>query len=756
MHGKPFHRFGVTEALDDSEKIHGTNGSLDLIGNIFAYDDINNRYDTRGWPDFPYWPSYKDVSHMGYYYKWIERAYLGGLRMMVTHLVENKVLCVAQSTINPAAWINANSCEAMDSIRLQASRLYQMQDYIDAQSGGPGKGFFRIVLSPQQARQVIADGKLAVLMGIEASEIFDCGVQGGCTRHTIERQLQEVYELGVRGFFPTHRFDNKIGGAKIEGGFLNVGQWLSAGYLFDTERCDDDTKGARMEPGFPLLNDVPILGDIANGISNAPAYDTTHGHCNQQGLSELGVYLINRMIDMKMLIELDHASEKTAENILDIVEARGYSGIISGHSHLSVKPDNGVHNHFKRLVKVGGFVTPYNQNAYVVANSIDKYLTEVEATPYLNGVSFATDMSGLGNQPGPRDDVHINPLQYPFESEFGLVFNKQKSGNRVLDYNQEGMAHFGMLADHLQDIRERASVRIYESIMNSTEAYLQMWERALAHSDNNYYNPLDLKVVMVNRHSQKCVDVPGNDDNLKVGVRVQQSNCDYKQADQRWIYDDNTGHITASLDKTLCLDSRQTQNHGQALLRKCQNEDWSKWNYDSYALRNKANSQYVLDGSKGDNRMWMYAFHGDWNQDWELRSEREVYVWTTFRTAMGNGCLDIHNGDTRNGNYFKLENCHNHPAQLFYYNPKDGTVRSALNANKCMDIPNGNLNNNTTIVIWDCNGGMNQQWDYDGGVFRSRMNHNKVIDVNGSSHGSEVSIWDYHGRSNQRWRAVLQ
>jgi len=43
------------------------------------------------------------------------------------------------------------------------------------------------------------------------------------------------------------------------------------------------------------------------------------------------------------------------------------------------------------------------------------------------------------------------------------------------------------LADHLQDIREQASSRVYEAIMNSAEAYLQMWERAESNASNFHY-----------------------------------------------------------------------------------------------------------------------------------------------------------------------------------------------------------------------------------------------------------------------------
>lgn len=490
MAGKPFHRWGVEEALKDSKDIHGPNGSLDLIGNLYTFEDPNMRYDTRGWPDFPWWPNHKQMSHSGYYYKWIERAYLSGLRLMVTDLVENEVLCNVQKTINPASWINPNSCNTMDSIRLQAKRLHEMQDYIDAQSGGPGEGFFRLVTSPEQARQVIADGKMAVLMGVEASETFNCGLKDSCSKDSIEAQLNELYDMGIRTIYPTHKFDNQLAGSAVEDGFINLGQWLSGGRFFETKECDAHTKGRYFKSGFPLIGDVPVIRDILNGVGLNPVYDESIQHCNEHGITELGVYLVNRMIDKKMLVELDHMSNDTATAVMDIVEARNYSGVITSHSWMLDGKNGEVHSNTERLIRSGGFSAPYNSDAHNVVGSISRYLDVVEDTPYLNGVGFGTDMSGLGGQAGPRYDTDVNPLEYPFTTEFGLTFDKQKSGNRVFDLNTDGIAHYGMVADHVQDIREQAPQRIYESVMNSAEAYIQMWERAEASPDTPHYDPL--------------------------------------------------------------------------------------------------------------------------------------------------------------------------------------------------------------------------------------------------------------------------
>lgn len=757
MHGKPFHRFGVEKALSDSSNIHGSWGALDIIGNLMAYDDVNYRYDTRGWPEFPHWPNYKQMSHMGYYYKWMERAYLGGQRMIVTNIVENEVLCNLQSTVNPAAWPGHNSCNTMDSIRLQVQRLNEMQTYIDAQSGGIGKGFFRIVTSPEQAREVIADGKLAVLMGIEASETFNCGLKDVCDRYDVEEQLQEVYDLGIRVIYPTHKFDNQFGGSRVEDSLINAGQVLSTGYAFDTSECDEFTHGPEMTSGFPLLGGIPVIGDIANTIAN-PQYEPGVENCNQLGLSELGVYLVNRMIDKKMLIELDHMSEKTASSVMDIVEAREYSGVISSHSWMTSGKNGELHNNLKRAVQVGGFVTPYNWNSTQIAKTISKYLDEVEKTPYVHAVSFATDMSGLGNQPGPRSDAQTNPMKYPFTSEFGLVFDRQQSGNRTYDYNNDGMAHYGMVADHLQDLREQASPRIYESIMNSAEGYLQMWERSEANDNNYYHNPLELYVRVVNWGNGKCIDVPGEDNNVTDGQKVQQYDCQHQSDDQQWVYDKSSQTLRNRANPDMCLDNRgELNNDGNIGVSTCADTDNQRWVYDGYWLRAKQDQNYVIDvwGSGNENFVGTWTFDQSNSQAWELRSDREVYVWATLRTHQGGRCLDIPYGDVTNGNALLLDRCHGGNNQQWFYDPKEGSVRSKLNWNKCVAIADSNTDNNTPIIISDCNGEANQQWDHDGGYFRSRLNANKVLDANGNSDRSEVTVWDYNSGSNQRWRTVI-
>ncbi len=160
--GRPWHPYGVTFALKDCPDHYVADGRGAALEDLLNSGTPGTGHDPVGWPTFKDWPAPHSLTHEGTYYKWMERSWRGGLRVFTNLLVENGKLC----QLYP---LKHNSCDDMDSIRLQAKDMRLFERYIDAQYGGPGKGWYRIVRDPYQARRVINDGKLAVIMGIETS-----------------------------------------------------------------------------------------------------------------------------------------------------------------------------------------------------------------------------------------------------------------------------------------------------------------------------------------------------------------------------------------------------------------------------------------------------------------------------------------------------------------------------------------------------------------------------------------------------------
>jgi hypothetical protein len=60
-----------------------------------------------------------------------------------------------------------------------------------------------------------------------------------------------------------------------------------------------------------------------------------------------------------------------------------------------------------------------------------------------------------------------------------VTFERQKTGDRVFDINTMGVAHYGLYPDWVEDLRHVAGDQIVKDLANGSEAYLEMWERAV-------------------------------------------------------------------------------------------------------------------------------------------------------------------------------------------------------------------------------------------------------------------------------------
>lgn len=59
-----------------------------------------------------------------------------------------------------------------------------------------------------------------------------------------------------------------------------------------------------------------------------------------------------------------------------------------------------------------------------------------------------------------------------------MTFERQKTGERTFDYVKEGVSHYGLYADWLEDLRRVGGEQMARDMSQGAEAYLQMWERA--------------------------------------------------------------------------------------------------------------------------------------------------------------------------------------------------------------------------------------------------------------------------------------
>jgi hypothetical protein len=478
--GKPWHRYGAPSALVDcfDHTITGGNGAL-----MEAFLSGESSHDPVGWPTFKDWPAPNSLTHEGVYWKWLERSWRGGQRIMTNLFVENNKLC----ELYP---IKHNSCDDMKSIRLQAKDAYAMQDYIDAQYGGPGKGWYRIVTTPWQAREVINQGKMAIILGIETSIPFGCTTKLGlpaCSEASIDKQLDEVRDLGVTQMELVNKFDNALSGVAGDGGevgmLVNGANFLETGSFWRMQHCEPadgeshDKNQMVTVPGIEAAQQDALFGAVAMfGLmapSPLPIYPAAP-HCNSLGLTSLGAHLIDRMVEKHMIFDPDHMSVKSRNAALTQLETLNYPGVVSSHSWST--PDA-----YPRIYKLGGFIAPYAGDSTGFYAKWQRHLGWADPRYYF-GFGYGADMNGLGAQGDPRGAGVPNPVTYPFTGYNGVQIDKNHSGERVYDINVDGVSHYGLYPDWVQDVRMVAGpedgAAIGQDLARGAEAYLQMWERA--------------------------------------------------------------------------------------------------------------------------------------------------------------------------------------------------------------------------------------------------------------------------------------
>ncbi|MCB9742313.1 MAG: membrane dipeptidase [Alphaproteobacteria bacterium] len=525
-HGAPFHRLGVEHALPDCERVHGVAGRQDFFG--YAFDSVGNDSDaftrfipdlaagelsednhaTDGYPTFSAWPDARDrATHQTQYYRWLERAWMAGLRLVVQHATTNSVIC--NLTVGEGYQPARYDCEDMTAVDRILDEVYNMERYIDARSGGAGQGWFRIVTSPAEAREVIAEGKLAVVLGIETSDLFRCHLTRRpdgpvCDEAYLREQLDAYHARGVRALFPVHKYDNAFSPGDGSGDFIEVGNFLNSGHWTNmTEDCPGGdmpagfdhgavTFGGLLEPREdylseapndfsdfpeePLLTIAPFLPELISGSAEGE-------WCQNAGLTDLGETLMLEMMKRGMIIEVDHLPQWSYQRAFELLELHDY-------------PAAGTHgrNWGGRIYALGGISKSGLGRCHdpeVPGSSLRGYLDTIaliEANGGYPAEGVGFDFNGFASARGPRfgeegcGEDQADPITYPFTSYAGDVeFTQPYVGERMLDFNTEGFVHVGLMPELIQDARADAlSDEDLEPLFRSAEGYIRMWEKAEA------------------------------------------------------------------------------------------------------------------------------------------------------------------------------------------------------------------------------------------------------------------------------------
>ncbi|HEY2946716.1 MAG TPA: membrane dipeptidase [Vicinamibacteria bacterium] len=526
----------IEQALGDCNSTHGGWG-LDntcgdylraLIINVaidsnFTYKlpperNIHGDHEHAGAPAFPYWPHQTSILHQQMWWQWLKRAYDGGLRVMVALTVNNELL---------AEILNGNA--PYDDKRVADRQIDEAIRFINNPLNG---GFMEIAYSSADVRRIVGHDKLAIVLGMEVDQIGNFGKPGvAINEQAVRSEIQRLYGKGIRYIFPIHLIDNSFGGSAVYSVLFNVANRRANGYLYHIMTSPDPNVAydARLlaetgvenfaivnlrpalqavgETPAPCFNDIscfPPPGkvrccgsyqSIVNQLSPSPDWEVYRfiptGHVNTLGLTPLGEVAIDEMMKLKIIIDVDHMSERSMTRVIEIAERRPRRyPIVMGHNGLRLsptKPSGDPESErsappalVRRISALGGMFGVGTADTTPSA-FIGSYRA-VLAAMGRRAVAIGTDVDGFERLPTHQMAVTqaaSDAFYARFLAQSGIAA-RQRTGTRTWDYVLDGgVSHYGLMPEFLFDVRTSAGgAEVYDSLMTSAEQFARMWERA--------------------------------------------------------------------------------------------------------------------------------------------------------------------------------------------------------------------------------------------------------------------------------------
>ncbi len=301
-------------------------------------------HDASGWPDLIDFPRFNSKTHQQQHVEFIKRAWQGGLRLLCALAVNN--MYVPSLLMGPGN----------DGTPFDDETVIQRQIEVIKQMAAQNADWMEIALSPKDARRIILQGKLAVVLGIEADNLgnFKAASYNWIDKNAgalwnnplitltdanadqlLEAKLTDYYFKGVRQITSMHYISGLFGGAALFRAELAVQQ----------SAFNNDVKvkaGVDKNIAYSLYADFTQVTTFSNPpLVTKDAYTaliksfgggpTNLSTINNLGLTNIGNKLILKMMEKGFIIDGEHMGYDTKDNVFSVVAARNYP-IISSHT----------------------------------------------------------------------------------------------------------------------------------------------------------------------------------------------------------------------------------------------------------------------------------------------------------------------------------------------------------------------------------------------------------------------------------------
>lgn len=443
------------------------------------YDHPGGSHWRPGYPDFADWPRWSSVTHQQMYWEWIKRSFEGGQRVMVALAVNNELLARA-----------ANGSRAADDRSSVDLQLAQIKVFV-----GRHSDFMEVARTPADLRRIVRSNRLAVVLGVETDDFGNLtrrATFGGerITQAAVDAEVRRLHGLGVRYILPIHFSNTVLGGYAINKGlFALSSKYYSNAFPAVRETCGDGIHFDLRRNEFDFPENVALrsrnLGWVIDTQPSYPPPSPGCGHQNALGLTPLGRGALRTMMNLGMMIDIDHMSRLAADEALGIAEERNYP-INSGHNGpvgeecLSCPGADLEHCNensrtvaqYQRIRALGGMVGLGHAGQ---ATEFVKTYRRVLRLMGGRSVAIGTDANGLEALPAPDPRAPV---------DYGPLLQRYTFGRRTWDFNVDGFAHYGLFPDYIRswqtssDPAGRMTPGEMHAFHSSAEDFARMWERS--------------------------------------------------------------------------------------------------------------------------------------------------------------------------------------------------------------------------------------------------------------------------------------
>ena len=420
-------------------------------------------HDASGYPNFRGWPNFRGTVHQQAYVDWIKRAVHGGLRLVQVDVGNHGPLgklVEAMTAALPLAGYTApfagNARDDASNIDLQLNAMHSFATLPDVSP------WAEIARTPADARRIVGAGKLAMVLGVEVEDLGNLSaLAAGWTTAQLQTSiaslgptapprtwssaqinsatktyLQSLYARDVRHIIPIHTSDNVFGAAAVYDFRMAAANRMMTGHWFPERNAWTDGIRARSDASIPRGN-LPGFADKIARLFFHQQYQTIldertallqtyanaqpggpPGYAHQFGLTDVGRAAIQMMMQMGIVVDMDHMSDLAIDETIDIAQRFDYPVIFShtgfrdlsfGRWKKSADPANAS--------SLPRYDTPNNDTSWDGTDAVNTLLGTDDAELLANERSHSEAqvmaVAALGGMVGVGTGGGVVPVTYP-------------------------------------------------------------------------------------------------------------------------------------------------------------------------------------------------------------------------------------------------------------------------------------------------------------------------------------------------------